>query len=654
MCGIIGTFNCDKPISRHRLNLSLESIRHRGPDNSGIWESDDGRTVLGHTRLSIIGLDNGKQPISNNTNDCHIVVNGEFYDYENIRKDLKSKGHVFSTDSDSEIALHLYKEYGTEALQHLRGEFAFIIYDESNRYVFAARDRFGIKPLYYTKKQGAIYFASEIKALLELGVDAEWDIEAYHQRISQMPLADRTMFKGIYQIPPGHYLIGTQDNLRILPYWDFDYPTSVDVNNQSTSEDEWIEQFKSLFEESIRLRLRSDVEVGCYLSGGLDSCAVLGMAQRMSSKPIKAFTIAFEDEQYNEADIAQRMAEHAGSEFIPVPVSQKDIADNFLSAIWHSETLFSNGHGIAKYLLSKAVSKAGIRVVYTGEGVDEILAGYPHFRRDLLANNQQVQNLMSNNKVSMGILLPEDGIMPPENIERLLGFVPTWMTAAKGNAEKINRLMHLDFIKAIGKRNPFEYFLSQIDRSKQLNKRDPLNQSMYLWSKVMLPEFSLNFLGDRMEMANSIEGRVPFLDHKLVEFMTKVPVDFKIRGSVEKYLLREAAKNIITPEIYNRQKHPFLSPTVDYDHSDPLNELIQDTLRSDTLAVLPFFDSLKVKNLLDLLPTMSHQNRMIYDPVLMVILSTCMLKDCFNIGENHRDESPLNSKKENIAALSDA
>lgn len=656
MCGIIGVFNCDRPVSRQRMSQGLESIRHRGPDSFGIWQSRDEKTALGHSRLSIIGLDNGKQPISNKAKDCHVVVNGEFYGYESIRQDLKARGHVFSTDSDSEIVLHLYKEYGTEALKHLRGEFAFIVYDERNRYVFAARDRFGIKPLYFARKGETIYFSSEIKALFELGIEAQWDNEAYYQRISQISLADRTMFKGIYQVPPGHYLIGTRDNIKILPYWDFNYPTSEEIAQQNVSEAEWIEQFRSIFEESIKLRMRADVEVGCYLSGGLDSCAVLGLAQRYAPNPIRAFTIAFEDKQYDEASIASRMADHAGSQYIPVPVSQQDIADNFMDAIWHSETLFSNGHGIAKYLLSKAVRDAGIRVVYTGEGADEILAGYPHFRRDILADSEQVKSLMSNNKVSMGILLPEEGGAPPDNVERLLGYVPTWMTAANGNAKKTQSLMHPDFISSIGDRNPFEYFLAQIDRSGQLEKRDPLNQSLYLWSKVMLPEFSLNFLGDRMEMAHSVEGRVPFLDHKLVEFATKVPVDYKIRGSVEKYLLREAAKDVITPEIYNRQKHPFLSPPAEYGRRDPLNELVQDTLRGDSLRALPFFDEIKVTALLDRLPKMTPEERMTHDPVLMVILSSCMIQDCFNVGEGYQATalSPFNVRKTNSDAIAGA
>lgn len=634
MCGIVGIFSNDGPVSRRRLTNALESIRHRGPDGFGVWISKDGKTALAHARLSIIGLDNGSQPISDATDDCHISVNGEFYDFERIRKDLEDKGHVFKTDSDSEIALHLYKEYGTEALQYLRGEFAFVLYDEKNRYVFAARDRFGIKPLFYTRKGGTIYFASEIKALLELGIEACWDLEAYHQRISQVPLADRTMFKGVYQIPPGYYLIGTHEHIRIIRYWDFDYPTTQQMSDQSQTEEEWVQQLKGIFEESIKLRLRADVEVGCYLSGGLDSCTVLGFAQRHLSKPIKAFTISFGHKQYDEGQIAERMAKYSGSQFTPVSVSQRDIADHFLDAIAHSETLFSNGHGVAKFLLSKAVRNAGIKVVCTGEGADEILAGYPHFRRDMLLNRDQIQDLMNNNKISVGILLPEEGTKRPTNIERLLGFVPTWMIAAAGNAEKIEKLMRPEFRETIGLRNPFEYFLAQIDRSGQLKGRDPLNQSLYLWSKVMLPEFSLNFLGDRMEMAHSVEGRLPFLDHKVVELMTKVPVHYKIRSSTEKYLLREAAKEVITSEVYNGQKHPFLAPPVYSNKDDALNQLVQDTLRGDALKSLQFFDEGKIQNLLDRLPQMAAEARMAFDPILMVILSTCMVQQRFKMGTN--------------------
>jgi asparagine synthetase B (glutamine-hydrolysing) len=267
-------------ISAERLKRATNILRHRGPDSQGAWLSPDQRVGLGHARLSIIDLTTGDQPIANEDERIHIVVNGEFYDFERQRRELERRGHLFRTRSDSEIALHLYEEFGTHCVQQLRGEFAFVLWDESNQMLFAARDRFGIKPLYYAVQDGTLYLASEIKALFAAGVPARWDHEYFYQHATGPAMPDRTLFDGVHQVPPGHCLTATTNGMRILRYWEFSYPRADELEADTRDESAWIEEFAAVFDEAVKLRMRADVPVGCYLSGGLDSCAVLGFAAR--------------------------------------------------------------------------------------------------------------------------------------------------------------------------------------------------------------------------------------------------------------------------------------------------------------------------------------------------------------------------------------
>jgi asparagine synthase (glutamine-hydrolysing) len=406
MCGIAAFFSNSKPISAERLNRMTYILRHRGPDRRGIWLSPNQRAGLGHVRLSIIDLMTGHQPIANEDNRIHVAVNGEFYDFERKRRELEGRGHRFRTNSDSEIAIHLYEDYGAHCVQELRGEFAFVLWDEKNQTLFAARDRFGIKPLYYAVHGDTLYLASEIKALFAAGVPPRWDHEYFYQHATGPAMPDRTLFDGVHQVPPGHYLTATASGMRILRYWEFNYPPANELAADTRCESAYIEEFSAVFDEAVRLRMRADVPVGCYLSGGLDSCAVLGFASKYSKSPIQAFTLTFDRAAYDEGDIAREMAASTGASFHPIPIKQSDIADNFADAIWHSETLFSNGHGVSKYLLSRAVRDAGYKVVYTGEGSDEIFGGYIHFRTDMLQHNAQGQNARTSGGCSNNLRPP--------------------------------------------------------------------------------------------------------------------------------------------------------------------------------------------------------------------------------------------------------
>ena len=304
MCGIVAIYSAREPIRTDAVQRATLRLTHRGPDGQQTWLSADRRVGLGHARLSIIDLATGAQPIAGEDEALQIVVNGEFYDFERTQRDLEGRGHRLRTRSDSEIALHLYEDHGTACLHRLRGEFAFALWDGPNDTLFAARDRFGIKPLYYAVHRGTLHLASEIKALLAAGVPARWDRAAFFQAnhfLGTPP--DRTFFEGIYPVPPGHYLLASGGQVRLIRYWDFDYPAAVDARAASPDA-EYAERFRHALDEAIRLRLRADVPVGCYLSGGLDSCAVLGLAAAQRSEPIRAFTLTFDRADYDEGAIA--------------------------------------------------------------------------------------------------------------------------------------------------------------------------------------------------------------------------------------------------------------------------------------------------------------------------------------------------------------
>ncbi len=641
MCGIVALFSNDEQIAESSLKLGMDCLKHRGPDGQRFWISPDRRVALGHTRLSIIDLNHGEQPIANHDKTLHIIVNGEFYDFERIQDDLRRWGYKLKTNSDSEIALHLYNEFGTQCLHYLRGEFAFVVWDEPNELLFAARDRFGIKPLYYSNYQNTLYIASEIKALLAAGVPGSWDYETFWQTECGILAPDRTMFANIYQVPPGHFLIASHSGIKLQRYWDFDYPLTNDSFSHTTPSD-YIEQLRHTLDEAVRLRLRADVPVGCYLSGGIDSSTVLGIAAKHSAEPVQAFTLAFDHKAYDEESLARETAANTGANLNIIPIRQSDLAENFADSIWHCEMLCINANTTAKYLLSKSASDAGYKVVLTGEGSDEIFGGYVHFRQDMLLHNQQnqdeetvkilLEDLKQKNKVSASLLLAEENSNEAFNtVQRLLGFVPSWMKASAEGYLRSVALYSPEFIAKFDQKDVYRIFFNHIDVQGQLANREPVHQSLYLWSKTILPNYLLRMLGDGVEMAHSIEGRLPFLDHKVVELVRNMPVALKIRGLTEKYVLREAAKPFITETMYNRQKHPFLAPPSTLKPNEPLQELVQDTLRSSPMSSVPFYNHAAVINLLDQLPKMDESKRSSVDVALMKMLSAYFLQERFGL-----------------------
>src|SRR3954471_22957211 len=319
MCGIFAAYGEGVTTCVDAVHRGLKVLHHRGPDNTKVDDTRTGEVILGHTRLSIIDLCTGDQPLANEDDTLHVVVNGEFYGFEQIRNDLTARGHRFRTKTDSEIVLHLYEEHGVECVHQLRGEYAIVLWDERRQILFAARDRFGIKPLFYSQTKQGLFFASEVKALHASGVNAAWDEEGFLQvfGLAGNPIG-RTHFRDVVSIPPAHYLVAKSGSISTHGYWDFNYPEERGI--PVLQEREYADRFFAVLDEAVRLRMRADVPVGCYLSGGIDYCRVLALMARHSGSPVRAFSLAFEPRAYDESPIAREMAERAGAEFTTIPV----------------------------------------------------------------------------------------------------------------------------------------------------------------------------------------------------------------------------------------------------------------------------------------------------------------------------------------------
>jgi asparagine synthase (glutamine-hydrolysing) len=469
-------------------------------------------------------------------------------------------------------------------------------------------------------------------------VKLRWDREAVYDMHRGVALhgPDQTLFDGVRQVPPGHYLVSNGKTARVLPYWDWDYPTA-DRTGFDRSPHEWVDALRAELEEAVRLRLRADVPVACYLSGGIDSCAVLGLASRLSGRPLRAYTLSFDMAAYDERALAEAQASLSGAEFFPIDIRAEHLSDHLADAVYHAERPIVNAHVVAKYLLSRAVRDSGVKVVLTGEGSDEVFAGYPFFRRDMILYNTEGQDpatakgllarLDASNKVSQGLLLPTGEGGANSTVARILGFVPTIVETWDQQGARMAGFLHRDLADAYRDRDPFRVLLGQLDVERQLAGRDPVNQALYLWAKTALPNYILSNLGDRMEMAHSVEGRLPLLDHHVAALVAKMPIAMKINGMTEKFVLREAAKPVLTDEVYRRQKHPFLSPPSTLQTEGGLHGLVQDTLRGAALERTGLYDSAKVASLLDSIPGMDAAARTSVDPLLMWMTSTCLLQE---------------------------
>lgn len=623
MCGIVGIFSSH--VDKEQLTKATTALAHRGPDGEGLWISANKQVGLGHRRLSIVDIHNGRQPMANRNHTLYATVNGELYDDDLLRKNLIEKGYIFQSRSDSELILYLYEEYGIDFIHHLRGEFAFILFDSVKNIMIAARDRFGIKPLCYYFNNKKLLLASEAKAIIAAGITAEWNESALYQALclQYIPI-EQTLFKNIQQLAPGHMLIYDGKKLQIKEYWDLNYQTAQE--SKLNIDDLTLELEKKL-KEAITCRLRSDnIKLCCHLSGGIDSATIAALASQALNTPLPCFSVTFPHASYDESPTAYRLAQHIGAEFHPVAVDADDMIDVLPAAVYFSEGLAINNHLSAKYLLNRAIKKAGFKIALTGEGSDELFTGYAHFKQDY--HTEQTENIFAKNILSTGLQISNDTTLSLEKVKHHLNHIPSFIKAKAAIGYKLHQLLKPSDHSAD---DVFNTLFAKNNLKQKLNGIHPVQQSSYLWIKFALNGYILRTLGDGCEMAHSIEGRVPFLDHHLFDFSKKIPLSLKIKNNIEKYILREAVKKHITPEIYQRQKHPFLAPPLSLLSNQRGIEFVYDCLHSARLKSLPFYDDEKIKHYLKQFPTFTMSQHIAAEPVIMMILTSYLLAQQYNL-----------------------
>ena len=578
MCGIVGTLNLtqDIPIQGSNLRRMLATIRHRGPDGFGIYVDD--QVGLGSARLSIIDLAGGDQPIGNEDGSLWIVFNGEIFNYVELRPTLEARGHRFSTNTDTEVILHLYEEFGPDCLHHLNGQFAIAIWDARQKSLFLARDRVGIRPLFYTLQDGQLVFGSEIKSILAYpGVPAEIDPVALDQIFKYWSaLSPRTIFKDIYDVPPGHFLFAKDGNFSIHSYWSLDFQQDA---TQVRPLQDYLEEFESLLVNATQIRLRADVPVGAYLSGGLDSSTIAAIIRSYTSTPLDTFSIAFSDPDFDESPYQQRMAQFLGTQHQVVYAEHADIGRVFPDVIWHTETPILRTAPAPMYLLSKLVRENNYKVVLTGEGADEFLAGYDIFKEAKIRRFWGRQPESNSRSRLLQRLYPDISSLPNstaylasffgEGLEDTESFEYSHAIRWK-NTHRSKRFFS-DGLQAAVTNRTYDAPPS-IAYPAGFGSWDSLSQAQWLESSIFLPQYLLSSQGDRMSMAHSVEGRFPFLDYRVVEFCNRLPPRVKLFGLVEKYLLKRLSQKWLPDEIWQRPKRPYRAPIHrSFFHDQPLN-----------------------------------------------------------------------------------
>ncbi len=587
MCGIGGIFNASaQERVDPQLLVNMAAIQeHRGPDGFGYRVIDTAGVGFCHARLSIIDLNESRarQPFLSDRNGSGgrilMAHNGEFYDFQRIRADLTARGVRFSSKSDSEILLQLYQQQGLEAtLPQLRGEFAFAIYDEADDALHLVRDRFGIKPQYWSLTPQGLVFGSELKVLFaHPAVERRFTAEGLFHQLMQTMVPGTTAFAGVHQVPPGHGITvkreGGQLSVSQWKYWDLNFPRQGE-RDRGLSETDHIDAVRAALLEAVELRMVADVPVGCYLSGGIDSCSILGLASAVSQTPVKAFTIGFDDARYDESAIAKEMADATGAEQDLMRLSGKELYGWMERTLWHTERTIYNTLAVAKFLMSRHVNAVNYKVVMTGEGSDELFGGYPAFRRDMFlhgledlpAEERQTWEdlLQQSNALVQGAMLAADQVDDP-HLDAVVGFTPSCLQPWLACAPLVPGLLASHHREALEDYSPGRAIADTLDRD-QLDGRHALDKAQYVWIKTMLEGQILTWGGDRVDMANSMEARPAFLDHHLAATAVQVPPELRIKGKTEKYVLREAMAGLLPEVLYRREKFAFMAPPA---HTEP-------------------------------------------------------------------------------------
>jgi asparagine synthase (glutamine-hydrolysing) len=601
MCGIAGVvaFGAEgDPANSEYVRRMLAMLRHRGPDQFGIYR--DAAAAMGCARLSIVDIAGGRQPISNEDGTLWIVFNGEIFNYLELRPDLERRGHCFRTDTDTEVLLHLYEEYGAGCLERVNGQFAVAIWDARERRLFLARDRMGIRPLFYTRAGDSFLFASEVKGLLAVpGVTTEIDPVVLDQVfVYWAALPGNTVFRGIEELPPGHYLTLREGRQALQAYWSFGFTEPV----ASRTTDEYLDELHALLDDATRIRLRSEAPGGLYLSGGLDSSVVAGLASSHSGVPLRTFGIGFDEPAFDESDSQARVSNLLGTRHSCVRVPNSDIGDSFQDVVWHAETPLTRTAPGPMYLLSRLARDSGCKFVLTGEGADEILAGYDLFKEAAIRR--------------FCARRPESKLRPLlfqklySDIAGLSAVGPAFRAAFyKSTMADVDSPWYSHAVRWRNNARARRFFNREVTDCvasapatfgpavpSQFSSWDPLQRAQYLETTILLTQYLLSSQGDRMGMAHSVESRTPFLDYRVVEFCNRLPSRLKLRGLKDKYLLRRLGARLFPQDVFLRPKRPYRAP-VHKSFRNPLPDYVMELLSPRHVAAAGLFQPAAVATL---------------------------------------------------------
>lgn len=634
MCGIAGALELKNQIpDRDRLRKMISVLSHRGPDGSGIAAS--GPMGLAHARLSIIDLEGGRQPMSIENGKLWISFNGEIFNYIELREELVRKGHRFATRSDTEVILHLYREEGEDCVRRLNGQWAFAIWDSEQQKLFLSRDRFGVRPLFYTHSDARFLFASEIKSLLTwTEVDAELDLRALDQIFTVwVTIPPRTAFRNILQLPPGHSLVVKDGKIEIRQYWRLEY--APENEGAQGTEKKLAEELLSLLLDATRIRLRSDVPVGAYLSGGLDSTLITALTKSLVGERLRTFSISFEDPTFDESPYQREASAFFGTQHSDVRCSYENIARIFPDVIWHCEQPILRTAPVPMFLLARLVRESGFKVVLTGEGADETMGGYDVFKE------AKIRRFWARH--------PESRIRPML-LKRLYPYMDAMQRQPAAYLKTFFRITDEDLgspffshlprweltarLKAFFSeevRKELEFYTTTDDLARELPSNygswSAFNQAEFLEAQYLMPGYILSSQGDRMAMAHSVEGRYPFLDYRLVEFSAKLPANLKMKVLDQKHLLKLAADGSIPTSIRKRHKQPYRAPD-GRSFFCGATSYIEEALSPGEITKRGVFDPQMVSALVSKFKA-SRTTSMKDDMALVGILSTQLILDQF-------------------------
>jgi asparagine synthase (glutamine-hydrolysing) len=649
MCGIAGQLNLrdSAPPSEAVLRQMLGMIRHRGPDQFGIYLDD--LVGLGSARLSIVDLAGGQQPIGTEDQRYWIVYNGEIFNHRELRRDLENAGHRFATHSDTEVFLRMFVQDGPACLSRLNGQFAVAIWDTLEHTLFLARDRLGIRPLFYRIDADVLIFASEVKALAAHPAGRlELDPIALDQIFTGWScLAPRTVFRDVKQLPPGHFAVASPRGLQIERYWQQDFPAEG-PGGDSRSEADSLEELGELLADATRIRLAADVPVGAYLSGGLDSSVIAALVRRFATGRIDTFSIAFTDSAFDEREHQLRMARHLGTDHQVVEAAHADIGAVFPDVVWHCETPVLRTAPAPMFLLSQLVHRSGYKVVLTGEGADEFLAGYDIFKEaKIRAFWAREPASRRRPKLLQRIYpdLPNLSKVGPQYLATFFGEdlanteAPDYSHAIRWrNTRRTQRFFSRELAAQV--RRLSTPLMESVSLPAQFRKWDVLARAQFLEIATFLSPYLLSSQGDRVAMAHSVEGRFPFLDYRVTEFCGQLPARFRMPALRDKSLLRKLARPLLPGDLWNRPKKPFRAPIHRSFFNASQSPYVRELLSEGVLRDTGLFDPLAVGKLVAKIDRGSALGET-DDMAVAGVLSTQLVHDRFV--RNFRVSTPLSA-----------